>query len=59
MKLKMIILSKIHEHTLEALEEQVLGLELVEVVGVDHEDRIVKNVTKGCTNDQGFSSVTI
>ena len=33
--------------TLQGFEEEPLSLELVEEVGVDHEDGIVENVAKG------------
>ena len=45
--------------TLQGFEEEPLSLELVEEVGVDHEDGIVENVAKGWTDDQELAAMTV
>ena len=45
--------------TLQALKEQPLRLQLVEEVGVDHKDGVVKHVTEGRADDQDFATMPV
>jgi len=45
--------------TLKTFKEKPLSLELVEEVGVDHEDRVVEDVSKGREDDQDLAAMTV
>ena len=45
--------------TLQSFKQQPLCLQLVEEVGVDHEDGIVEDVTKGRADDQDFATMPV
>ena len=45
--------------TLQAFEEQILGLKLVEEVGIDDKYGVIKNVAEGRANNEELATIFV